>query len=183
MRTSDRRVGIVGLGVLGTAAAGCLADHGFEVAGWSRSAKQVEGVTCFDGDDGLAALLGRSDIVVNLLPHTADTVGLLGAEAFAAMPSGASLINFGRGQTLDDTALLDVLDRGHLDHAVLDVFDIEPLPAEHPYWRHAAVTVLPHISGPTSVDTAAEIAAANVRRFLTTGDFPTDAMVDRARGY
>ena len=121
--------------------------------------------------------------MVNLLPHTADTVGLLGAEAFAAMPSGASLVNFGRGQTVDDAALLDVLDRGHLDHAVLDVFDVEPLPAEHPYWQHASVTVLPHISGPTSVDTAAEIAAANVRRFLTTGDFPTDAMVDRARGY
>ncbi len=183
VRTSDRRVGIVGLGVLGTAAARCLADLGFEVGGWSRSAKTIDGVACFDGDDGLTALFNRSDIVVNLLPHTAETTGLLGAEVFAALPPGSALINFGRGQTVDDAALLDALDRGHLDHAVLDVFDVEPLPADHRFWSHDAVTVLPHISGPTSVDTAAVIAADNVRRFLATGELPGDALVDRARGY
>jgi hypothetical protein len=97
--------------------------------------------------------------VVNLLPHTAATANLLGAEALAAMPTGGSLINFGRGQTVDDDALIAALDRGHLDHAVLDVFDLEPLPSDHRYWHHASVTVLPHISGPTSADTAAVIAA------------------------
>ncbi len=183
VRSSDRRVGIVGLGALGTAAARVLADQGFDVAGWSRSPKAIEGVDGFDGDGGLTPLLGRSDIVVNLLPHTEATTNLLDARAFAAMRPGASLINFGRGQTVDDDALLDALDRGHVDHAVLDVFDVEPLPSDHRYWQHESVTVLPHISGPTSADTAAAIAADNVRRFLATGELPTGALVDRARGY
>jgi glyoxylate/hydroxypyruvate reductase A len=183
VRTSTRRVGVVGLGALGTAAARTLADHDFDVAGWSRSTKEIDGVACFDGEQGLAVLLERSDIVVNLLPHTAATIGLLGAEAFALMPPRSSFVNFGRGQTVDDDALIAALDRGHIDHAVLDVFDIEPLPNSHPYWRHESVTVLPHISAPTRVDTAAEIAADNVRRFLVTGELPTDALVDRARGY
>jgi glyoxylate/hydroxypyruvate reductase A len=179
----DRRVGVVGLGALGADAARTLAVQGFTVAGWSRSPKVIDGVECFDGAAGLRTLLERSQIVVNLLPHTTATAGLLGVEAFAAMPPGASLVNFGRGQTVDDRALLDALDRGHLDHAVLDVFEVEPLPEDHPYWRHESVTVLPHISGPTNVDTAAEIAAANVRRFLATGELPNGALVDRARGY
>ena len=135
-------------------------------------------------------MLERSDIVVNLLPDTPATVGLLDADAFARMPAGASLINFGRSPTVDDDALLAALDGdgdghggGHLDHAVLDVFVTEPLPDDHPYWDHPRVTVLPHISGPTSTDTAAVIAAHNVRAFLADGTLPTDAIVDRARGY
>jgi glyoxylate/hydroxypyruvate reductase A len=183
VRPDARRIGIVGLGVLGQAAARSLVGQGFPVAGWSRTPKVVDRVTCFDGDGGLLALLERSDIVVNLLPHTNSTVGLLGAAEFAAMPQGAALINFGRGQTVDDRALLDALDRGHLTHAVLDVFDVEPLPTDHRFWSHDSVTVLPHISGPTSVDTAAVIAAENVRRFLATGELPAGALVDRTRGY
>ena len=173
----------MGLGLLGSRAATALGAHGFDVAGWARSPKDVAGVVSFDGEQGLERLLRRSDIVVNLLPHTDATVGVLDAAAFAAMPGGASLINFGRGSAVVDDALLAALDSGHLDHAVLDVFDSEPLPADHRYWAHESVTVLPHISGPTSVDTAAVIAADNVRRFLTTGDLPTDALGDRTRGY
>ena len=109
--------------------------------------------------------------------------GLLGSDAFERMPAGASLINFGRGPTVDDDALLAALDSGHLDHAVLDVFTTEPLPDDHSYWDHPRVTVLPHISGPTSADTAAVIAAANVRVFLAGGVLPADALVDRTRGY
>lgn len=183
VKAQHRRIGVVGLGALGRAAAQTLVHQGFPVTGWSRSPKAVAGVDCVHGPDGLAALLERSDIVVNLLPRTDATDGLLDAAAFATMPTGASLINFGRGQTVDDVALLDALDSGHLDHAVLDVFDIEPLPSEHRFWSHDAVTVLPHISGPTSTDTAAVIAADNVRRFLIDGELPTDALVDRTRGY
>ena len=183
VKAVHRRVGVLGLGALGAAAARTLAVQGFTVAGWSRSPKAIDGVECFDGAAGLRTLLERSDIVVNLLPHTDTTAGTLGAEAFATMSAGSSLINFGRGPTVDDRALLDALDREHLDHAVLDVFTVEPLPAEHRYWAHESVTVLPHISGPTSVDTAAVIAADNVRRFLMTGESPTDALVDRSRGY
>lgn len=179
----ERRVGVAGLGALGTAAARTLADHGFSVAAWARSPKEIDGVVCFDGDDGFERLLARSDIVVNLLPDTDATTGIFGASAFATMPAGSSLINFGRGPTVDEAALLEALDGRHLDHAVLDVFDHEPLPEDHPFWTHESVTVLPHISGPTTVATAAVVAAQNIRRFLATGVLPTDALVDRTRGY
>lgn len=186
VRASDRRIGIVGLGELGRVAAEVLRDQHFDVAGWSRSRKSIDAVTCFhDGEDGagIGALLERSDIIVNLLPDTPATVAMLGAEAFARLPPGASLINFGRGPTVDDDALLRSLDSGHLDHAVLDVFHTEPLPIDHRYWDHPSVTVLPHISGPTSVETAALIAAANVRAFLADGTLPAAALVDPSRGY
>lgn len=191
VRASNRRVGILGLGALGRLAVETLRDQNFDVAGWSRSRKTIDGIACFDdepGGGGIDALLERSDIVVNLLPDTPATVGLLGTEAFARMPPGASLINFGRGPTVDDDALLAALDGdlengAHLDHAVLDVFVTEPLPDDHPYWGHPRVTVLPHISGPTSTDTAAVIAAENVRAFLADGTLPIDAIVDRTRGY
>jgi glyoxylate/hydroxypyruvate reductase A len=179
----DRRVGIAGLGALGTAAARRLEEQGFPVAGWSRTPRHVEGVTTFDGDDGFPSFLARSDVVVNLLPDTTATRGMFGALALATMPPGSSLINFGRGPTIDDDALLDALDSGHLDHAVLDVFTVEPLPPDHPYWTHPSVTVLPHVSGPTTVASAAVIAAANVRRYLETGELPVEALVDRHRGY
>jgi glyoxylate/hydroxypyruvate reductase A len=178
----SRRIGVLGLGALGALAATTLRDQRFDVAGWSRSPKAIDGVLCLDGDAGIGQLLERCDIVINLLPHTEATAGLLDAEAFARMPAGASLINFGRGQTVVDDDLLGALDM-HLEHAVLDVFTIEPLPDEHPYWNHPRVTVLPHISGPTSTDTAAVIAAANVRQFLADGTLPTAAIVDRTRGY
>ena len=186
VRASKRTVGILGLGALGSVAAETLRDQRFDVAGWSRSEKSMDGVECFHdgaGGGGVDALLERSEIVVNLLPDTPATIGLLGAAAFDRMPSGASLINFGRGPTVDDDALLDALDAGHLDHAVLDVFVTEPLPDDHPYWDHPRVTVLPHISGPTSTDTAAIIAADNVRAFLADGTLPENALVDRTRGY
>lgn len=186
VRASNRTVGVLGLGALGSIAAETLRDQHFDVAGWSRSSKVIDGVTCFheeSGGGGLDALLERSEIVVNLLPDTPATVGLLGDDSFARMPPGASLINFGRGPTVDDDALLASLDSGHLDHAVLDVFVTEPLPDDHPYWQHPRVTVLPHISGPTSTDTAAIIAADNVRAFLADGSLPEHALVDRTRGY
>ena len=186
VRAANRRVGILGLGALGEIAARTLAEQNFDVAGWSRRPKAIEGVESFHdeaGGGGLGSLLARSDIVVNLLPDTPATTRLLGAESFDLMPAGASLINFGRGPTVDDDALLASLDAGHLDHAVLDVFATEPLPGTHRYWEHPKVTVLPHISGPTSTDTAAIIAADNVRAFLDHGTMPTEAIVDRRRGY
>lgn len=186
VRASNRSVGVLGLGALGRVAVEALRDQRFDVAGWSRSGKSIEGVECFhdgSGGGGIEALLERSEIVVNLLPDTPATVGLLGEDAFARMPAGSALINFGRGPTVDDDALLAALDAHHLDHAVLDVFVTEPLPDDHPYWDHPRVTVLPHISGPTSTDTAAIIAADNVRSFLADGTLPEGALVDRTRGY
>lgn len=178
-----RRVSILGLGVLGRLSAEVLVDQGFDVAGWSRSAKAADSVATFDGDDGLREMLGRTDILINLLPRTPETDGLLDDEVIGHLPMGASFINFGRGQTVVDDALLLALDARRIEHAVLDVFTVEPLPDDHPYWDHPCVTVLPHISGPTTPDTAAVVAARNVRRFLADGSLPADALVDRARGY
>jgi glyoxylate/hydroxypyruvate reductase len=179
----DRRIGILGLGVLGVASSLRLTREGFPTGGWARTPKEIEGVEAFHGDGGFQQLLRRSDIVVNLLPHTDATARVLDADAFASMPEGASLINFGRGSAIVDEALLHALDDGHLAHAVLDVFHTEPLPGDHRFWAHESVTVLPHISGPTTPETAALIAAGNVRRYLASGELPLDALVDRRRGY
>ncbi|MFK8023092.1 MAG: 2-hydroxyacid dehydrogenase [Ilumatobacter sp.] len=179
---ADRRVGVLGLGALGVASATTLRDQGFDVAGWSRSPKSIDGVGSFHGHDGFGALLERSDIVVNLLPHTPDTEGLLDAGAFARLPDNASIVNVGRGSTIDDEALLAALDH-RLSHAVLDVFHVEPLPADHQFWDRDDVTVLPHIAANTTPATAAAVAAENIRAYLADGALPGDALVDRARGY
>jgi glyoxylate/hydroxypyruvate reductase A len=180
-RPEQVTIGLLGLGALGQAAAYRLTDAGFKVIGWSRSAKDVEGVETFSGDDGLSAVLRRSDILACLLPLTSETRGLLNAERLALLPANASLINFARGPIVVSDDLLQALDAGHLNHAVLDVFDVEPLPEDAPFWNHPAITVLPHISAPTDRQTAAEIVAANIRTYRSTARLPST--VDFARGY
>ncbi|RVU14576.1 2-hydroxyacid dehydrogenase [Methylobacterium oryzihabitans] len=181
---AETQVGLLGLGALGTAAAGRLVGAGFPVAAWTRSPPAgggPPGVAVATGPDGLTRLLGGSDVVVCLLPLTAETRGLLDAGRFAAMKRGAALLNVARGAIVDTGALLAALDAGHLDHAVLDVFETEPLPATSPLWRHPGVTVLPHITGPTNPGSAAAVVAGNLRRYRETGRIP--AAVDRGRGY
>lgn len=181
VRPEDRSVCLLGLGALGEAAARRLRDAGFAVQGWSRTPKAVDGITCHSGAAGLATLLAGTDILVCLLPLTAQTRGLLDEAALGLMRPHASLINFARGAIVDDRALQHALDRGALRHAVLDVFATEPLPADSWHWAHPHVTVLPHVSGPTDRDTASAIVAANIARYRRTGDIP--ASVDRGRGY
>lgn len=178
---SQRTIGILGLGTLGRACAKRLLDNGFTVCGWNRTARPMDGVQTFAGEDGLPELLQRSDILVVLLPLTDETRGLLDAERLGQLPEGASLINFARGPIVHDAALLTQLDSGHLDHAVLDVFDVEPLPRDNPLWAHQRVTVLPHISGPTNKTTASAIVAENIRAFLENGTIPPS--VNRSTGY
>jgi glyoxylate/hydroxypyruvate reductase A len=180
-RPEQVTIGLLGLGALGQAAAHRLTDAGFKVIGWSRSAKDVEGLETFSGDDGLSAVLRRSDILTCLLPLTSETRGLLNAERLALLPANASLINFARGPIVVSDDLLRALDAGHLNHAVLDVFDVEPLPEDAPFWNHPRITVLPHISAPTDRQTAAEIVAANIRTYRSTARLPST--VDFARGY
>ena len=180
-KPSDMTIGILGLGTLGTEAAARLTQAGFNVAGWSRSAKALPGAITYSSDDGLIEMLRVSDIVVCLLPLTPQTRGLLHSGVLAAMKPGAALINFGRGPVVEIPDLLAALDSGHLSHAVLDVFDVEPLPHDSPLWRHPHVTVLPHISAPTDFETAAAVVAENVARYRQTGEAPGG--VDVARGY
>jgi glyoxylate/hydroxypyruvate reductase A len=181
VRAQDRRIGVLGLGELGKVSAQRLAQNGFSVSGWSRNAKQVDGITCFHGEGGLTSFLDQSVILVCLLPLTMETKGLLNQQTLSRLPEGARLINFARGSIIDDDALLVMLDENHIDHAVLDVFMQEPLPVNHLYWQNASVTVLPHISAPTHPVSASDIVASNIKNFRLTGDIPP--AVDPVRGY
>ena len=181
VRPQDKTVGLLGLGALGEAAAQRLLAAGFRVQGWSRTPRTLPGVACHSGDDGLAAMLAGTDILVCLLPLTPQTRGLLNDAAFSLLGRPASLINFARGAIVDDEALRRALDRGVITHAVLDVFATEPLPADSWHWTHPAVTVLPHISAPTDRRTASRIVAAHIAAYRRDGSIPP--CVDRSRGY
>ncbi len=177
----NRKVTILGLGDLGTACAEALRALNFQVTGWSRSRKSLPGITCLSGADGLAQALGEAEILVLLLPLTAATENLLNAERLALLPEGAVILNPGRGALIDDDALLAALDAGQIGHATLDVFRTEPLPEDHPYWRHPRVTVTPHIASETRVETAAQVIAENIRR-SEAGESLLH-LVDRDAGY
>ncbi|WP_444452392.1 2-hydroxyacid dehydrogenase [Rhodobacter capsulatus] len=177
----DRSVVVLGLGALGGACAETLAGLGFQVTGWSRTQKTLPGVTCLSGAEGLRAALSRAEILVTVLPNTPETTDLLNADTLALLPKGAVILNPGRGNLIDDDALLAALDSRQVGHATLDVFRVEPLPPEHPYWAHPKVTVTPHIAAETRPASAARVIAENIRRF-EAGETPLH-LVDRSRGY
>jgi glyoxylate/hydroxypyruvate reductase len=177
----DRKVGILGLGELGRTCADYLSRIGFQVSGWSRRKKSVDGVSCFSGDDGLHAVLEASEILILLLPLTAQTEDVLNTQTLALMPKGATIINPGRGPLIEDGALLTALDSGQIKHATLDVFRTEPLPKAHPFWGHPNVTVTPHIASETRAETASDSIAENIRRGEASEPFLY--LVDRNQGY
>lgn len=180
--TSARRVGILGLGVLGRDAAEKLSGLGFRsIAGWSRTPQEVAGVEGFHGPDGLAPFLERSEILVCLLPLTPETTGIINAQTLARLPEGAFVVNAARGGHVVEADLLAALDAGHIAGAALDVFAAEPLPADSPLWGHPNVMVTPHIASLSVPASAAPDIAANIRR-IEAGETPTD-LVDRERGY
>ncbi|CAH1662986.1 MULTISPECIES: glyoxylate/hydroxypyruvate reductase A [unclassified Chelatococcus] len=178
---SPARIGILGMGELGQACARQFLSLGYAVSGWSRRGLPVEGVEVFSGDDGLAACLAQSDILVSLLPQTAATENLLDRARLSRLPRGAYLINAGRGEHLVDADLVALLDEGHLAGATLDVFRQEPLPPEHPFWTHPAVTVTPHAASWTVPATAAAQVAQAIEA-LRNGK-PPRGLVDRTTGY
>lgn len=179
--TDARTVGILGMGELGRAAAEVLLQLGFRVRGWSRTAKPLAGVESFAGAAGLSPFLARSEILIVLIPLTPQTAGMIDADFLARLPDGAVLVNLARGGVVRDDALLAALDSGRLRHAVLDVFNAEPLPPEHRYWIHSRVTVTPHMAALTNPNTAAQFIAENLRR-LRAGE-PLLGLVDRSQGY
>lgn len=177
----DVTIGLIGIGTLGAAAAERLVQAGFNVLGWSRTLKSLEDVTTLCGENGLNALLEKSDITVCLVPLTAETRGLMNAERLSRMKKGSTLINFARGAVVVVDDLLAALDKNHLSHAVLDVFEQEPIDSQSPFWNHPKVTVLPHISAPTTKKTSAAIVGENIRCWRETGTLPKT--VDMTRGY
>ena len=180
-RADDITVAVLGLGQMGRTAALTLAHHGYRVLGWSTRPCAIEGIDTHAGDASLPLVLAAAHIVVNLLPLTPATRGLFNTATFDGMPQGASLVNLARGAHVVEADLLAALDRGQLRHAVLDVFAVEPLPGEHPFWSHPQVTVLPHVAAQTDPRSAALIVAGNVRA-LQDGH-ALQALVDRRRGY
>lgn len=179
--TARRRVGILGLGVLGAACAERLRDFGFPVSGWSRSPKEVAGVKSFHGSGQLTEFLQGSDILVCLLPLTGETEGILNAKTFATLPRGAALISVGRGRHVVEADLLAALDSGQIGGATLDVFHKEPLPADSPFWSHPRVVLTPHVASMTIAETAAQAVVDNIRR-IQAGKAPLH-VVDLEQGY
>jgi glyoxylate/hydroxypyruvate reductase A len=175
------RVGLMGLGNLGSHAAEMLARIGFQLSGWSRRQKALPGVDCFHGTDQLPRFLAGCDIVVCLLPLTAETENLVDEKLLAQFQPGTAFVNAGRGKIVVEEALLAALERGQLRHAVLDVFRTEPLPPDHPLWRNPRVTITPHNATAGHPRTAAPQIIDNIGRVLA-GDAPFN-VVDRAAGY
>lgn len=179
----DVRVGILGFGQMGRAVAEALLPLGYSVSALCRqgSGRTIPGVELHSGAEGLSAIAAASDIVINLLPLTPETRGILDARLFAVMPRGAALIQLGRGEHLVEADLLAALAEGKLSGASLDVFAVEPLPDGHPFWSHPDIVVTPHAASESSAETVVHLFASEVRRCLAGGT-PV-AGVDRANGY
>jgi glyoxylate/hydroxypyruvate reductase len=181
MSASKTRIAVLGLGSIGLAVAEALRDEGFTVGAWSRHERQLDGMRTHTHASGLETLLGESDIVINLLPLTAQTRRLFDRRLFGHFSAGSKLINMGRGAHIVEADLLEALAGGRLEAATLDVFDVEPLPPAHPFWNHPAILVTPHAAGVSSPMTAIAHVAENIRRALAGK--PLLNQVDIQRGY
>jgi glyoxylate/hydroxypyruvate reductase A len=188
-RADEVPVLVLGYGQMGQATARRLVQQGYPVSVWRRGAlaaagadaSPLPGVVVAQGAEGLHRALAKTQVLVNLLPLTADTRGLINGRLLAALPAGAGVVNLARGAHVVDADLLAALDAGHISHAVLDVFHTEPLPADHRYWAHPQVTVLPHAAAMTDARSAAAVVAANIEA-LAAGR-PLANLVVAARGY
>ena len=160
----NRTVGILGLGELGASCASALAALNFNVVGWSRTQKSDAPFACYAGAEGLKTVLGQADIIVTLMPNTPATENIINADTLAATKDGAAIINPGRGELIDDEALISALENGKLSGATLDVFRIEPLPKDHAYWSLPNVLITPHVASETRVATASAVVVENIAR-------------------
>ena len=178
---ADFPVGVMGLGVLGERVARALQVFDFPVNGYSRSPRQIEGVHCFAGTQQLGDFLQASRVLVNLMPLTPETDGILNRHTLSQLRPGGYLINVARGRHLVEEDLIALIDSGHLAGAMLDVFRTEPLPPEHPFWRHPRITVTPHTSARTLRDESIAQIAGKILA-LQRGE-PIRGVVDHQRGY
>jgi len=177
----ERTVGILGLGELGKLSALRLNQNGFNVLGWSQSEKLINGVRCYCEHDGLVTMVKQCNILICLLPLTSSTYQLIDNDLLKNLPQGASFINFARGGIVANDDLIKNLDNGHLEHAILDVFEQEPLNENDSFWSHDKITVLPHISAATHVESAGKVAANNIKNFRKSAQLPVH--IDWQKGY
>jgi glyoxylate/hydroxypyruvate reductase len=177
---TERKVGVMGLGMIGQAVAQTLAATGFQVAGWVRQARPGNGIEVFAGRESFAAFLARSEILVNLLPLTPETRGIIAAQALKLLPAGAAVINLGRGDHVVEADLIAALDSGHLAAATLDVYPVEPLPSESALWRHPKITVMPHVARRLIPEDVALRICGIIKQFRAGAPLQ---LVDRKRGY
>lgn len=175
------RIGLVGLGELGATAGRCLVDLGFPVSAWSRSKKDVAGITSHCGQEGLMHVVGSSDILVAVLPATAETENIINRALLMRMPKGGYLINIGRGGHLVEDDLLSVIREGHLSGATLDVMRTEPPDVSHPFWTTPEIRLTPHVASTPDPSESAQSLCDNIRRVMA-GGLPMP-LVDQTRGY
>lgn len=180
LRIQDQRVGIMGMGVLGSAVAKKLKLNGFQVSGWARE-ERTHGDIHVYGENGLEDFLEQTDTLVCLLPLTRETENILNKELFEKLPQGAYVINVARGEHLVEYDLLEMIDKGHLSGASLDVFRKEPLPEEHPFWKHNSIRITPHIASVTDPKTVVPQIVENYNR-MKDGE-PLKNVVKRDKGY
>jgi glyoxylate/hydroxypyruvate reductase A len=177
----ERTLGILGLGELGKLSALRLHDNGFNVLGWSQSDKLINGITCYSGDEGLVTMVKQTDILICLLPLTSATYQLINDDLLTNLPPGASIINFARGGIVANHDLIIHLANGNLEHAILDVFEQEPLDKSDDLWSNEKITVLPHISAPTHFESAGEIVTKNIKQYRSNEQIPF--YIDWNKGY
>ena len=179
--THHSRVGMLGFGEIGREIGNALTRLGFPVTAWTRTAREDSNIVCQSGENGLVTVLHSSDILICLLPFTEETKNILNADTFATLPKGAYVINMARGGHLAESDLLSAIDSGHLSGAWLDVFNEEPLPSDHLFWKHPKVIVTPHLAGLTVASSAAEQVIKNLR-LVRSGKAPNNA-VNLKHGY
>ena len=181
VKPSKKVVSFIGLGQLGSASANKLLENGFKVCGWSRSKKSIKNIKSFTGYLGLKKMLGQTDILVCLIPLTQNTKYILNNKTLSYLKKGACVINFARGAIINTKDLLKHLNSGRIHHVVLDVFEKEPLPKKSILWKHKKVTILPHISANTDLETASDIVAKNIKIYQLKKKIPKS--IDLVRGY
>ena len=178
---SDIRLGIMGLGVIGSHVTKRLSDVGFQCMGWSRSEKEIDGISSYHGGDGLDKMLEQTDFLINILPLTNETRGIINLELIKKIKKGAYIINVGRGPHVVDEDILQAIEEGLVSGAALDVFHEEPLPQDHAFWSNEKIVLTPHIASITNIKTAREQVFENIRRYLNGEEVLNEVSV--GKGY
>lgn len=168
---SEVKLGILGLGVIGSHIAKRLTSVGFQCMGWSGSSKDIKGIESYAGKDGLKKMLAQTDYLINILPLTDKTRGFINLELIKQLKKGAYIINVGRGPHVVDKDMIQAIEERLISGATLDVFHQEPLPTDHPFWGNEKIVLTPHIASITNINTAREQVFENVRRHMRGEEF------------